>query len=266
VFAALLGAQGFTGAPEAIDGFYGLAHVLGHFTPRLPVMPGGPSVIEMSHLKPWPAESQVLGLLGVVPEVRDWAGTTPFEAIDVEMSRRASRHVADPAKYDPRNRETADHSLPYMVAVALTDGVVTLDSYRPDRFLDPALRPLMRRITVRPNAEFDKVRGEFHGVTRAHPVRARFRLADGREKTYDLRYHKGHYRDPMTVDDIDAKFDQACDGVIETATRDAIRAEWWDLALARDVADLMGRLGRLDARQAKAGSPAGAGSTPGTRS
>src|SRR6201999_3944515 len=102
-----------------IEGFYGLAHITGEFTPRLPVMPGGPSVMEMAHQKPVPAESQVLGLLDNVPDIRAWAAEDEIESIDIEMSERATRHVADPPKYDPQTRETADHSLPYMLAVAL---------------------------------------------------------------------------------------------------------------------------------------------------
>ncbi|MFC4055482.1 MmgE/PrpD family protein [Actinomadura syzygii] len=248
VFCALLARDGFTSAPEPIDGFYGLAHIVGEFTPRLPVMPGGPSVIEMSHQKPVPAESQVLGLLDKVPEIRAWAAGGEIVSIDVEMSERAVRHVADPAKYDPRNRETADHSLPYLLAVALADGEVTLDSYRPERLRDPALRAVMERIKVRPNEEFTKIRAEFDGVTRAHPVKAVFRLADGRERVEDLRFHKGHFRDPMTRADLDRKFELACRGVASAAQRDAIREAWWRLESAADAAGPIGMLAKFDGR------------------
>jgi 2-methylcitrate dehydratase len=247
VFCALLARDGFTSAPEPIEGFYGLAHIVGEFTPRLPVMPGGPSVIEMSHQKPVPAESQVLGLLDRIPEIRAWATETEIVSIDIEMSERAVRHVADPAKYDPQNRETADHSLPYMLAVALVDGEITLDSYRPERFSDPALRPIMQKIKVRPNEEFTKIRKEFDGVARAHPVKATFRLADGRERTEDLRYHKGHFRDPMTRADLDHKFDLACHGIVHVVQREAIRTSWWDIEGVPDVAVPIRMLGRFNA-------------------
>ncbi|HEY3872093.1 MAG TPA: MmgE/PrpD family protein [Actinocrinis sp.] len=249
VFCALLAREGLTSAPEAIEGFYGLAHITGGIEPRLPVLPGGPSVIEMAHQKPVPAESQVLGLLDLVPEIRAWAGVDEIESIDVEVSERAARHVADPPKYDPQTRETADHSLPYMLAVALVDGEITLDSYRPERFLDPALRPVMNRIRVRPNEEFTRIRTEFDGVTRAHPVRVTFRTADGRQRTDELRYHKGHLRDPMTRADLDHKFDLATRAVASDARRDAIRAAWWDIASAADVAGPIGMLGDLKAAQ-----------------
>jgi 2-methylcitrate dehydratase len=239
VFSAFLAERGFTSAPEAIEGFYGLWHVTGEFVPRLPAMPNGPSVVEMSHQKLVPAESQVLGLLDLVPTIRTWLAGEQIEAIDVEMSERAVRHVADPAKYDPQNRETADHSLPYMLAVALVDGTITLDSYAPERFRDPALRPLMRRITVRPNDEYTRVRTVFDGVTRAHPVKITIRTASGRTMTDELRYHRGHAKDPLSRADIDGKFRQACRGIVEQDVADRIRDVWWDIGDAPDVRDAM---------------------------
>jgi 2-methylcitrate dehydratase len=248
VFCALLAREGLTSAPEAIEGYYGLAHITGDIVPKLPVLPGGPSVVEMAHQKPVPAESQVLGLLDLVPAIRAWADVEDISSIDVDVSERAARHVADPAKYDPKTRETADHSLPYMLAVALVDGEITLDSYRPERFSDPALRPVMNKIRVHPNEEFTRIRTEFDGVTRAHPVRVTFRTKDGRERTDELRYHKGHFRDPMTRADLDHKFDLACRGLVADARRDEIRSAWWAIAAAPDVAVPIGLLAVLEAQ------------------
>jgi 2-methylcitrate dehydratase len=249
VFCALLARDGFTSAPEPVEGYFGLWTLMGEFEPRLPVLPGGPSVMEMSHQKPVPAESQVLGLLDRVPEIRAWAPVDEIESIDITMADFTARHVADPPKYDPRTRETADHSLPYMLAVALVDGELSLDSYRPERFLDPALRPVMNRIKVTATKEFDAIRDRVYGVTRAHPVRAVFRTASGDTRTVEVRYHKGHYRDPMTAADIDAKFDLACRGVVDGEHRERIRKAWWGIESAPDVGgplSLLADLGTVD--------------------
>ena len=55
---------------------------------------------------------------------------------------------SEPEKWDPRTRETADHSLPYMLARTLVDGTLSVASFREDAVLDPALRPLMAMIKV----------------------------------------------------------------------------------------------------------------------
>jgi 2-methylcitrate dehydratase len=245
VFCAQLARAGFTSAPEAIEGYYGLWDVVGEFTPKLPVCEGGPSVMEMSHQKPIPAESQVLGLLDLVPAIRAWAAVEEIECIELTMSDHARRHVADPAKYDPQTRETADHSLPYMLAVALVDGEITLDSYRSERFGDPTLRAVMQRIYVTSSAEFDELRAQVDGVTRAHPIRAVFRTRDGRTRTEEVRFHKGHYRDPMNRADVDAKFDRAVLGVIGAGQRDEIRRAWWGIEDVADVGEVVGLLADL---------------------
>ena len=54
------------------------------------------------------------------------------------------------------DRETADHSLPYMLAIALRDGRITPASFEPQRYLDPSLRPLMNRIRVAESPEFTR--------------------------------------------------------------------------------------------------------------
>jgi 2-methylcitrate dehydratase len=246
LFCALLAQGGFTSAPEPVEGYYGLWEVTGEFTPQLPVLPGGPSVVEMAHQKPVPAESQVLGLLGLVPGIRAWAPVDEIESIDITVSERALRHVADPPKYDPQTRETADHSLPYMLAVALVDGEITLDSYLPSRFLDPALRPVMNKIKVTASEEFSRLRADYEGVMRAHPVAITLRTRSGQTRTEELRYHKGHYRDPMTPADIDVKFDQASRGVVGAGQRDRIRRAWWDVADAPDIAVPIALLAHLD--------------------
>jgi 2-methylcitrate dehydratase len=247
LFSALLAMDGFTSAPDPFEGFFGLFEATGRFEPRLPVLPGGPSVMEMAHQKPVPAESQVLGLLDLVPAIRAWAPVEEIESIEITVSERATRHIADPPKYDPQTRETADHSLPYMLAVALVDGGITLDSYLPERFLDPALRPLMRRITVHASEEFDRIRSQVDGVMRAHPMRAVFRTRSGAERVEEIRYHKGHFKDPMTQQDIDVKFGQACRGVVgDDEHRELIRKAWWDVESATDIGEPMALLGHFD--------------------
>lgn len=246
LFSAQLARDGFTSAPDPVEGYYGLWSVTGEFEPKLPVLPGGPSVMEMAHQKTVPAESQVLGLLDLVPALRAWCPVEDIESIEITMSERATRHVADPPKYDPRTRETADHSLPYMLAVALVDGGITLDSYVPERFLDPALRPVMRKITVKASDEFSHIRSQVDGVTRAHPVRAVFRTRSGEERVEELRYHKGHFRDPMTREDIDVKFDKTCLGVVGGAQKELIRTAWWDVENAADIGEPIALLAHFE--------------------
>ena len=77
--------------------------------------------------------------------------------LDVQIYAMAHSEIgSEPAKWDPQTRETADRSLPYMLAVALVDGRITPASFEPKRYLDPSLRPIMNRIRVAENPELTR--------------------------------------------------------------------------------------------------------------
>jgi 2-methylcitrate dehydratase len=237
IFSAMLAREGFTSAPEPFEGTYGLCYLLGEFSPRLPVLKDGPRVIEVSHQKMVPADTHSLAVYDLVPRIRAFAPLDEIEAIEIEAPEDTVRHVGDESKYDPRTRETADHSMPYMLAVALTDGKITLDSYRPERFLDPALRPLMRKIKLTVDPELDKIHlTQFFGATRPTPRRVTVRTKSGRVFREEVMYHRGTHNNPMTRDDVDAKLDDICKGVVSDARREKIRDAWWNVGNASDIA------------------------------
>jgi 2-methylcitrate dehydratase len=243
VFAVQLAREGFTAASDPFEGMYGLRDAVGAFEPRLPVLPDGPRVVQMSHQKPIPAETQALCLLDLVPEIRAWTKVEEIRSIEIEVSKHVADHICDPPKFDPQTRETADHSLPYMLAVALVDGEITLDSYKPERFLDPALRPLMARMHIRVNDRFTEQRErELHGVTRPTPARITVHRDGGHEMVRRVNYYKGHPKDPLTPADIDAKLDRTCAGIVTDDQRERIRSAWWGVAELGDITEAMATL------------------------
>jgi len=58
--------------------------------------------------------------------------------------------------WNPDSRETADHSIPYVVAATLMDGTITSRSYNDAHLWSPELRAFMRKIEVVENEEFTK--------------------------------------------------------------------------------------------------------------
>ena len=84
-----------------------------------------------------------------MPKVREWASVDDIESIDIDAYQRLFVAIgSDPSVWDPQNRETADHSLAYLLAVALVDGDVTVGSFTDERIADPALRPIMAKIRI----------------------------------------------------------------------------------------------------------------------
>jgi 2-methylcitrate dehydratase len=130
---------------------------------------------------------------------------------------------SEPAKWDPQTRETADHSLPYMLAVALTDGQVGPASFEPQRFLDPALRPLMNRIRVLEHAEFT---GRF---PQALVSEIEIRTRAGGRFVERAEYPKGHAKNPMTDADVVTKFRDLSAPMLRGAQADAALEALWRL-------------------------------------
>ena len=64
-------------------------------------------------------------------------------AITATMRPAQLRNIADPAKFKPANRETADHSLPACVAMALADGKLTDEQFAHYRFRGPDIAGLL---------------------------------------------------------------------------------------------------------------------------
>jgi 2-methylcitrate dehydratase len=66
--------------------------------------------------------------------------------IAATMKTAQLANIADPAKFRPENRETADHSLPACIAMALADGKLTEEQFAHDRFRDPEIVKLLGKI------------------------------------------------------------------------------------------------------------------------
>jgi len=137
--------------------------------------------------------------------------------IKVEVIARAADILGDPSKYRPTSKETADHSLPYSLAVGLVDGMVTPLQFKQERIDDPALIPVMDKIKVVPNDEFESLFPKFQ------PSRVTITLADGGSHQQRVDVPKGDPRDPMTEDEIAVKFNALGSAVVGEAACEELR-------------------------------------------
>jgi 2-methylcitrate dehydratase len=157
--------------------------------------------------------------------------------VQVSVGEIASVHVAtygeavrrtakEPEKWDPRTRETADHSMPYLVAASFHDGHVTPATFAPARIQDPALRPLIGKLTVVEEPEF----------TRRYPAesctRVELTTVDGRRLTAETAYPKGHHRNPLTDAEVEAKFRGLTPWALDAPRGDRVLAAAWNLESA----------------------------------
>jgi 2-methylcitrate dehydratase len=220
VFSALIAREGMTGPAQPFEGRDGLWQlVTGPFRElRLPPREPGAT---LASSKRFPTEGYTQPLMPVIPEVRAWANVDDIASIQIEMSHLGALEIAEPVKWDPHNRENADHSMPFTVAVALIDGEISHTSFSPKRFLDdPAVRQLMQKITVVENPKF--------GIRQS---RMTVHKKSGGELVKEAVEAK-----PMSREEIHAKFDRVCAGVVSNDERDRARVAWSNLRGARDIA------------------------------
>jgi 2-methylcitrate dehydratase len=226
VFAAELAAEGMTGPGRPFEGRDGLWQHLGVDAPKWEGFGSRaePFRITATSFKAYPSVIHTQGPIGLVLELRQRLGTAEIESVHMATYGEAVRRTATEAeKWNPETRETADHSMPYLVAAALQDGGVTPATFAPSRIQDPALRVLIKKLKVVEEPEF----------TRRYPAESCTRIevttTDGRRVAAETSHPKGHYRNPLTGGEVEGKFRGLASGALGAEGCDRALAEVWDL-------------------------------------
>jgi 2-methylcitrate dehydratase len=115
-----------------------------------------------------------------------------------------------------RSKEEADHSLPYLLAVALLDGQVLPEQYLPGRILADDVQDLLRRVEVRPDPDLTR------RFPAQHSARLRLHLRDGRTLEREQHDYEGFHTRPMSWDTVTAKFDRLAGRHVDAAVRTQI--------------------------------------------
>ncbi len=237
VLAALLAERGYTGPEHVIDGKEGLAHV---FKPdwKLDLLTSGLGEswrITQCGMKAFPTEALTHTPISAVLDLVKSNDLQPedVEKIQIRSLARAADILSDPSKYDPRTRETADHSLPYVIAAALVDRQVTPAQFTMEKIMDPKVRAQLNKVEVVADPEIEKV---FPALQR---VVVRIDTTDGRSFHKQLDYPRGDPRNPLTQQEVEEKFSALADGVLTAAAQKRVKEAVWNLERVGSVSDLM---------------------------
>lgn len=237
VLAALLADRGYTGPAHVLDGKEGLVEVLGPEW-ELDVLVEGLGEswrIERCGMKAFPTEALTHAPISATLDLVTEHDVAPedVEEVEIRSLARAADILADPSKYDPRTKETADHSLPYVIAAALVDRQVTPAQFREDRIADPRIREQLGKVRVVADPEIEEVFPELQRVV------VTLTTTDGRELSRTLDYPKGDPRNPLTDDEVVAKFDALAAPVLSDDARQRLVDAVWELETLDSVTELM---------------------------
>jgi len=237
VLAALMAAEGYTGPEHVLDGKEGLVHVLGPEW-KLKLLTDGLGQswrITQCGMKFFPTEALTHAPISATLDLIKEHDLKPEQIAKVHIRSlaRAADILADPSKYDPRSKETADHSLPYCIAAAIADRQVTPAQFTQQKINDPEIRAQLRKVEVVADPEIEKA---FPALQK---VAVTIVTTDGKELTRKLDYPKGDPRNPLSDAEIEEKFIALADGVISRARQQRVRDVIWKLENCGSVTELM---------------------------
>jgi 2-methylcitrate dehydratase len=237
VFAAMLAARGMTGPSPVFEGVGGYFKAVTRRPFALPAFGGRdhPFKIMECSIKRFPLGQYSQTVVQAALEVRErLVSADEIAEVRIETVTTAIRLMAgDPEKWAPATREAADHSMPYTVAIALIHGEVE-ERHFEDRFLrDPKLLALTRLVKVEATEEADRLMPEAMLCKLTVVTKA------GATHGATVKYHKGHWKNPMSDVEVEAKFRKLASGVLQPAHSDRLLAALWKLEDAADAGEII---------------------------
>ncbi len=143
-------------------------------------------------------------------------------------------------KHQVHTKEEADHSLPYMVAVALIDGEVTPAQYAPERIIREDVQSLLRKVTVRPDDELSK------RFPQEMPCRIQVFFKGGATLSIEKQDYEGFYSRPMSWEEATMKFEDLATPYTSEGLRRSIEetVEHLEAREARQLTELLANVKR----------------------
>ena len=232
VFAAMLAARGMTGPAPIFEGVGGYFKAVTRAPFRLAALGGRehPFKIMECSIKRFPLGQYSQTVVEAALEARAKIGSADEIAeVRIQTVSAAVRLMAgDPEKWAPATRETADHSMPYTVAVALIYGSVAEHHFDDEYLHDPKILALAQRVKVEVSDEAERRMPE--------AMRCILKLVttSGAVHAAVVDYHKGHYKNPMSDAEVEAKFRGLAQNALKPEQTDRLLEALWEI---EDVAD-----------------------------
>jgi 2-methylcitrate dehydratase len=200
VFATRLAGQGFTGPSGTLEWFA---------SKMKPAKPDLTVDLEVAHYRlprvafkrfPIQIELQAAAEAGCTLSSNIKGRIYDIREIKVETYPSIIERVADPAKYRPETRGTADHSLPVALAMALLDGDITVTQFEKDRWRAQDVMTLVEKTSVKPGealiAKLPKGRGASVEIV----------FADGQSVRETVETPEGDAERPLSRTSLERKF------------------------------------------------------------
>lgn len=205
IVSALLAKEGFTGQTHILEGRYGFKHAVAEGVDVTPLIPSRDATFRIMKdgLKPWPVEGMTPAMVEAAIELRPKVLSRLDDITEIVIhvhSEAITKPSWDESKMAPTSKETADHSFPYCVGVALVAGTVTPAHFSEEWLFNPAIRRLLDCSRLQLD---DRLTEEFERGGR--PARVEIRIDDERYEK-EIIQPLGSYARPMSDKQLASKF------------------------------------------------------------
>jgi len=221
--------------------------------PKLPL-----ARVSEAFMKRWPvgsvAQSAIRAAIDARSQIKDLSA---IRQIRVFAEEGAYDHLVkirqDP--WNPISRETADHSLPYIVAAAVLDGTIGVASFTPKTVLKPQRQAFLKKVVCAPAPELGShAMGKHKRVEMGYLSRVEIELDDGSVVHGDARPFPGHHKNPFSDADLDDKLRENVEPIAGAQRTERLRRLLWSLdkmKSTRELTKLLALGGRTDIDSAR---------------
>jgi 2-methylcitrate dehydratase len=208
--------------------------------------------------KRWPvgsvAQSAIQAALQARSQIKD---LSKIKQIRVFAEEGAYDHLVkirqDP--WNPISRETADHSLPYIIAAAVLDGSIGVGSFDPKVVLDARRQAFIKKVTATPALELGShAIGKHRRVEMGYLSRVEIELEDGTVVHGEARPFPGHHKNPFSDADLDEKLRENVEPIAGAQRAAKLRSLLWSLdkvKSTRELTKLLAFAGKVDIDSAR---------------
>jgi len=185
-------------------------------------------------IKSYPAQAQTQTAIPAAAKVAAAVGDlSRIRGIEVKSTHMGWLMTGStPERWAPKTSETADHSLPYIVARAMLDRSITPASYSPQALRDPKAAALLKLITVREDPALT-------ALAPRQPNSVTATLDDGRAITERIDDLPGFSGRPMQRQDAEAKFQRNAKPILKPEQIQRISDAVWSVDRAVSISDLI---------------------------
>ena len=239
LLAAMLAREGFTGPKTIIEGKFGFLHAYSGKSDPEKVLAdwGNPFEVLNTSIKPHACCRYKQGAIDCLVQIveQNNLSSDDIEHVQVSILKAGFALVAVPVelKCNPTSVVDAQFSMPFGAALAILKKNAFLDQYSMENISSGEVKQLMDRVTCVEDQEIEK------DFPRKWPAKVTITTRDGREFKAGLEHPKGDPENPLSWEEIIAKFNNLAGAVLDHDSCSQLIRSVRDLENLSDLRQIM---------------------------